>query len=186
VTELSERAAAESIRSPRLSGNFDIRNARDLPALVRCFLKQGDTVRLISGNADRVVLEYRSGHHERRYWLYSTVDSVDPPTRSQDSFLVRARLRGAPNAPNSLVLTGEAIRGYFYQLHVPISLYAILGLSDAATAADLRTAVRIKQLEVGEDATNCVQIERAFNILANPELRRCYDSLRRDEKPCAS
>jgi hypothetical protein len=79
------------------------------------------------------------------------------------------------------MLTGEAIRSYFYQMHAPISLYAIFGLSDLATTADLRTAARIKQLEVGEDVTNCFQIERAFNILAHPELRRCYDSLRRDE-----
>ena len=148
---------------------------------MRCFLKPGDTVRLISDNAERVLLVYRRGRHEPRYWLYGTVDSAAPPTRSQDRFLVRARLRGAPNAPNLLVLTGEAIRGYFYRLHAPITLYAIFGLSDVATTADLRTAARIKQLEVGEDVTNRIQMERAFNILANPELRRCYNSLRRDE-----
>jgi hypothetical protein len=87
----------------------------------------------------------------------------------------------------SVLLSGDAIRRYFYQVdheHESATLYLRLGVSPSATPADLRMAWRIRQIELGAHAANVAeraQIERAFNILAHPDLRKCYDSLRRDE-----
>jgi hypothetical protein len=42
-------------------------------------------------------------------------------------------------------------------------------------------AWRIKQLQVGDCNGERAKVERAFNILANPQFRKCYDALRQDE-----
>jgi hypothetical protein len=91
---------------------------------------------------------------------------------------VRVELRGS-NGFKSVVMTGAAIRRYFYSLDSSegsVNLYRLLNVPESAMPADLRVAWRIKQVETAES-----EVERAFNILANPGLRNCYDALRRDE-----
>src|SRR5690606_25869869 len=98
----------------------------------------------------------------------------------------RADLPERSTGPQALFLSGEAIRRYFYLLgdDGQRSLYDLLGVSESASLADLRLAWRVRSLELGsarENAAERSRTERAFNVLAHPELRSCYDALRRDE-----
>jgi curved DNA-binding protein CbpA len=63
------------------------------------------------------------------------------------------------------------------------SLYDVLRITPTASLAELRVAFSLRQLELrAASASNrdSATLERAFNILAQPELRACYDSLLKD------
>jgi hypothetical protein len=102
--------------------------------------------------------------------------TMSPQRDKNGDFFVRVGVSKGSNGLNSLLLSGAAIRSYFY----PVDFYKRIGASQEARPADLRIAWRMKQLEVGKNATDRNLIERAFNILAHPEIRKCYDLLLRN------
>lgn len=161
----------------------------NLPAFLGRFIRRAYALRFLLEGSDGVLIERPIPRLQLRYLLYAAIGYVAQPTKSEKSggFLVRAELGKCSDSLRSLVLSGDAIRDYFYRIdreHESATLYERLGASQSATPADLRMAWRVRQLELGAHATNAAeraQIERAFNILAHPDLRHCYDSLRRDE-----
>jgi len=63
-----------------------------------------------------------------------------------------------------------------------------LRISPNAYAAELRVAFRLRDLELtgaGAPRGQQVMLERAFNIVGQPELRACYDTLLADPEPPA-
>jgi hypothetical protein len=81
------------------------------------------------------------------------------------------------------------IRDYFYvstrrqTWEHQTSLYDVLRITPTASLAELRVALKLRLLELraaGTSTRDSVTLERAFNILAQAELRACYDSLLRD------
>ncbi|MGD0310698.1 MAG: hypothetical protein ABSC02_15600, partial [Acidobacteriota bacterium] len=81
------------------------------------------------------------------------------------------------------------IRDYFYvstrrQLwERQTSLYDVLRITSTASLAELRVAFSLRQLEIraaGTSSRDNATLERAFNILAQTDLRACYDSLLKD------
>ena len=59
----------------------------------------------------------------------------------------------------------------------------LLRITPTASLAELRVAFSLRQLEfraAGASNRDSATLERAFNILAQPELRACYDSLLKD------
>jgi len=121
--------------------------------------------------------------------LYTTIGYVAQPKLSENGagLLARVELPERSSGPKAMFLSGDAIRHYFYALtdtKTPRSLYALLGVSEAATPADLRMAWHVCQLESGARATKPSErlwAERALNILSPADLRNCYDTLRREE-----
>ncbi len=82
-------------------------------------------------------------------------------------------------------LSTIAIREYFFGLTGEDSprdqLYEALGTHSAATLTELRLAWRLKSIELalsGDQRIKKSHSERAFNILANPALKECYDRIR--------
>ena len=64
-----------------------------------------------------------------------------------------------------------------------MSLYDVLRITSNASLAELRVAFKLRQLELRASGTrsgDSATLERAFNILAQPKLRACYDSLLKD------
>jgi curved DNA-binding protein CbpA len=60
------------------------------------------------------------------------------------------------------------------------TLYDLLGVPHSASPTDLRLAGKVRSLELETAHQNRYPlraIEPAFNLLANPDLRSCYDSL---------
>lgn len=107
--------------------------------------------------------------------------ATQPRKDKNGDFFVRIWFSKGPESVKSLLLSGAAIRHYFYCPDGEEDLYKSLGASETATPADLRVAWRMKQLEIGVSAAKGSRVERAFNILGNPELRKCYDLLLRNE-----
>jgi len=71
-----------------------------------------------------------------------------------------------------------------------MTLYDILGLSPDASAADIkaahRRAVKAHHPDVGGDARQFEEVQRAYFILSDPERRARYDSTGVDDDPAAA
>jgi len=122
------------------------------------------------------------------YLLYVTIGYVALAKHAGNSvgLLCRAELPKGSGDLDSLFLSSDSIQRYFYKLHDGKGLnelYAVLGADKLATMADLRMAWRVRDLEFATEPTNPASraCERAYNILAHPELRSCYDAIRQDE-----
>lgn len=83
----------------------------------------------------------------------------------------------------------SAIRDYFYVLDrrhewgQHLSLYEVVGMPPEAGPTELRLSFRVRQMEFrahGQPTDQQRKLERAYNILAQPELRACYDALLQD------
>lgn len=88
----------------------------------------------------------------------------------------------------------DALRDYFYMgnrrraWHRQPSLYQLLRVDPQAEPAELRLAFKLRALELraaDASAGDLRALERAFNILAHPELRACYDGLLNDREALA-
>jgi hypothetical protein len=65
----------------------------------------------------------------------------------------------------------------------PPTLYGMLRIPASASSSELRVAFKLRDLELrtlGSPRRERVALERAFNIVGQPELRACYDALQAD------
>jgi curved DNA-binding protein CbpA len=115
--------------------------------------------------------------------------AAKPKADKRDRLYVRAEVSKGGLGICSIHLPCEAIRDYFYastrrqRWECQTSLYDVLRITSTASLAELRVAFKLRQLELRAAATsnrNSTTLERAFNILAQPELVACYDSLLKD------
>ncbi len=160
-----------------------------LPEFLHAFIRPGDSVLdLSTGLASQgEFLIERPGRPRPRQWLLATIGYASQPKEGDQGFYVRAELPKIERF-RVLILSGTAIRRYFYmldeeRLHSQ-TLYEILGVDESASLADLRLAWRVRSVELG--ATPCsrndrAMAERAFNLLSHPDLRNCYDRLRQEK-----
>ena len=115
--------------------------------------------------------------------------AAQPKADRRERLYVRAEVPTSRLGISSIHLPCEVLRNHFYVAtrHHPwerqMSLYDALRITPTASLAELRVAFRLRQLELRAAATrngDSATLERAFNILAQPELRACYDSLLKD------
>ena len=144
-------------------------------------LRAGDRVSMI-GPAAFLFRRESSGRRPLDV-LYAPMANARPPQRSsRGQWLIRADLPDCGEQPSTLYLEGDSIVRYFYTAgDGTSSLYDVLGCSPFASLADLRFAWRLRNLELQGTvacAVEAAKAERAFNLLANADLRRCYDNLR--------
>lgn len=100
-----------------------------------------------------------------------------------------AEVRGRAVGISAVRLSCDVIRDYFYVTrtsrrgHEQRNFYQILKTTPIASLAELRLAYKLRDLELRATRANPSElkaIERALNILAEPELRACYDALLKD------
>jgi hypothetical protein len=175
--------SALAVSAPLAEGKDGFGCDHDVLTLVHRFRRRGDILKLVSESGGQALLECRRLQSATEYWLYATAVYFAQPKQTENiGYFFRASLHSSDGI-KSLVVSGDAIRRYFYQLDLEegsLNLYELLEAPESATQADLRVAWRIKQLAT-EKCTVKRQNERAFNIVAKPDLRQCYDALRRDE-----
>jgi hypothetical protein len=115
--------------------------------------------------------------------------ATKPKADKRDRLYVRAEVSKGGLGISSIHLPCKMIRDHFYvssrhqRWERQTSLYDVLRITSTASLAELRVAFRLRQLELRAAATrngDSATLERAFNILAQPELRACYDSLLND------
>lgn len=183
----SKQIAVLSGRRGGITCHFAGGGTIDLPRFLGRFIRQSDVLRQLAAGYSGFLLE-RPNRVRSQFLLYTTVGYVAQPKPTDgDGFLLRAELSEGSDL-HGLFLSVDSVRRYFYGLHgsraTGDSLYTLLGVAETAATSDLRTAWRVHQIEseFGKPSlAPTTTVERAFNLLASPELRRCYDELRRDD-----
>ena len=112
---------------------------------------------------------------------------TDPKLDKRNRHFVAAEVQHLALGISSILLPCGVLRGYFYRLPsathkgVGPTFYDILHIRANASPVELRVAYRLRVLELGPGSPNEQRaLEQAFNILAQPELRACYDALLSD------
>ena len=109
-----------------------------------------------------------------------------PKQDKRGQLFVSAEVINGNLGVSSIFIPCEALREYFYRLasdhksSARFSLYTVLRVPATASPAELRVAFKLRDLELqaeGAPHSEHVTLERAFNILAQPDLRTCYDAL---------
>lgn len=162
----------------------DPTDAGRLPEFLRRHIRAGDQVLASRGDGSLVLIRPRVG--KARNLLHVRIGPVTRPKphAQGDGWFVRASIETAAGL-NSICLSGEAVVRYFYQPHGRAegeNLYALLGAAKDAPTSDLRLAWRLHGVSsaVANDNSRRSQTERAFNVLAHPDLRPKYDAFLTD------
>jgi hypothetical protein len=163
-----------------------------LPRVPASYLRPGDDIRVgASGSPVRECLATQNGLRRKARQLYvGRIGYVaQPKADRRTEYFVRAEVLESALDIRALHLPNSAVRDYFY-FFTPAppgksqpTLYEVLSTRPTATPADLRLSYRICRLEQESDSTAKPEIrsaERAFNLLAHPDLRACYDALLQD------
>lgn len=179
---LQLRGVAEVVTSKGcVQCRFEDGTTAEVPGILARFLQSRDQLRSLGADAELLI--HRPTGRRCQQILHATIGYVGLPKSGKNGdTLVRAELSNCPDGPKALFLSAEALRRYFYLLdgHEPQSLYRILRVPQTATLDQLRFAWRMRSLELqvsDSKARDLSCVERAFNVLAHPDLRNCYDAL---------
>lgn len=133
------------------------------------------------------VLVHKNLSSNRRTSLYlAPIEFVSQPRLDKrDQSFVSARVSGALGI-SSVFLPCDTVREYFYAKGVSKkgsdcdTLYKVLRTVPSASPAEIRVSFKLRALELkanGVARPEHAMLERALNILGNPELRAHYDTL---------
>ncbi len=138
------------------------------------------------GATTEVLIE-RQARPRCQQLLHATIGHAGLPKIGQNGqAYVRAELPGCKDGPRALFLSADSVRRYFYAFseNPRRSLYQFLNVPETASSEQLRIAWRMRSLELtvaGAESRQISGVERAFNLLAHPDLRSCYDAMRKHE-----
>jgi hypothetical protein len=158
------------------------------------YLGAGDEIAAPLGGAEPVGTELyvrkTAGSRSLRDLYQAPVGYVTQPKEDKRKELfVMAEVRGSRLGIAAVHIPCPAVRDYFYAADrhrdwgTQRPLYEVVGMPPAAGPAELRLSFRIRKMELQARAatpTSHHELERAYNILAQPELRACYDALLQD------
>jgi hypothetical protein len=114
---------------------------------------------------------------------------TQPRPDKRDEYFLRAAVSGSRLGVRHVHLSSAAVRDYFYFSNrrspgcQEQTLYDLLRTVPSAGPGDLRLALKVRLLELQTEAASKEQlqaVERAFDLLARPDLRSCYQALLRD------
>ena len=130
-----------------------------------------------------------SSWRPRELYFVSIGYVTQPKSDKRDEYFVRAEVTDGRLGVRHVHLRAEAVRDYFYFGNrkrpgcEKQTLYDLLQIPPSASPADLRLALKIRLLELRTGAApkeQATAVERAFNLLAHPDLRSCYQALHLD------
>jgi hypothetical protein len=111
---------------------------------------------------------------------------TQPKPDKRDEYFARAAVTDSRLGVRHVHLPSDTVRDYFYFSNrrrpgcEEQTLYDLLRTVPSAGPVDLRLALKVRLLELQTDAASKDQlqaVERAFNLLAQPDLRSCYQAL---------
>jgi hypothetical protein len=113
--------------------------------------------------------------------------ATQPRLDKRNLHFVSAEVQQKALGISAIFLPCATLRDYFYRMSEAAgeaahpNFYQALRIPVSASPAELRIAYRLRTLELGTGSRNeQLGMERAFNILGQPELRACYDALLAD------
>jgi hypothetical protein len=163
-----------------------------VPRVPASYLRSGDDIRVGSLNSptnEYVAIQNSLRRKARRLYFGRIGYVTQPKTDKRDEYFVRAEVPESGFGIRSLHLPNTVVRDYFYCFaQTPsgaggLTLYELLRAVPTASPADLRLSYRIRRIELGTMDARSSELqgaERAFNLLAHPHLRSCYDALLQD------
>ncbi|HLH29779.1 MAG TPA: hypothetical protein VKY31_01160 [Terriglobia bacterium] len=168
---------------------FSIQDSLSLSRFIGGFVRAGDEIEFHPTAPlplkECRLIQQRAQRHKELYFG-SIGYAAQPKADKRGEYYVRAEVPESRLGPTQIHLRNEAVRDYFYFANrrrpgcEEETLYDLLGTAHSASPTDLRLAwkVRSLELETGHQSRDRLRwIERAFNLLAHPDLRSCYDSL---------
>jgi hypothetical protein len=173
-----------------LSNKVEVR----LPLLLAPFLKVGDEITFpaqpSSAEGTELLACRRSVSGGERCLYAATTRYVSSPKPDRHNrHFVCAEVLSSYFGIGVIHLPCEVLREYFYDIPSVSerkgnrSLYELLRVESTVTQAEIRVAFKLRALELqtaNASTHDRLALERAFNILAEPELRACYDALLAD------
>lgn len=153
------------------------------------FVKVSDRIEVdpLAEHPEREVLVTPSADQHSSYLYLAPLAYVtQPKLGKREEYFLRADVLEGRLSIKQLILPNSAVRDYFYfpkrrrAGFEEQTLYQLLRVDAHAKPADLRLALKVRLLELGAASSPREQVqsvERAFNLLARPDLRACYDTL---------
>src|ERR1035438_6804839 len=137
-----------------------------------------------------ILITKNSGSGPNRYLYHVPIGYVSQPKQDKrNQHFVSAEVHGGSLGIGKIFLPCEVLREYFYRLPCTVervehpTLYEVLRIPASASPSELRVAFKLRD-QIGRAAggqhRERVALERAFNIVGQPELRACYDALLAD------
>jgi len=120
--------------------------------------------------------------------------ATQPRKDKRNNLFVSAEVPDSQLGISAINLRCEALRDYFYVGNRcrgwdrQSSFYELLRVNPRVSPAELRLAFKLRTLELGTahaPTGDLRAVNRAFDILARPELRACYDALLDDPTSAA-
>jgi hypothetical protein len=164
-----------------------------VPAFLAAYLGFGDEIEIpLTPDQAGIEIHVRKNASSRRLReLYQA--RIGPVTKPKEDkrreLFVAAEIIGSRLGIGSVHLPCRVVRNYFYiadrqmEWQKQPTLYDVIRAPQHASPAELRLAFKIRQLELqkeGAPKSASVALERVYNILAQAELRACYDNLLKD------
>jgi hypothetical protein len=166
-----------------------------LPRLIAAHISSGDEISFpLLNSAVTIGTEIHVSKNtlagsSRAIYQASISYVTQPQENKRGDLYVAAQVCAASLGISSILISCQTLREYFYRIpriqdHPDLrTFYDILRIPAAVCGAELRVAFKLRQLEL--QAANAPpnehsSVERAFNILGDPELRACYDRLLKD------
>src|SRR5467141_1271866 len=134
----------------------------------------------------------RTTNPEERRWDIFEAEigyTTQPRKDKRNNLFVSAEVPNSQLGISAINVRCEALRDYFYVGNRrrgwdrQSSFYELLQVNPKMSPAELRLAFKLRTLELNiahAPAGDLRALNRAFNILARPELRACYDALLND------
>ncbi len=159
------------------------------------FIRAGDELLFPLGHeaaAAGTQIYIRKTHPEERRWDVFQAEigyATQPRKDKRNNLFVSAEVPDSQLGISAISLRCEALRDYFYVGNRrrgwdrQSSFYELLRVNPKVSPAELRLAFKLRTLELRTTHAptgDLRALERAFNMLANPELRACYDALLSD------
>jgi len=164
-----------------------------VPAFLAGFLGSGDEIQVpLGSNQAGTEIHVRKNAASRliRELYEAPIGYVTRPKEGKRKELfVAAEVRASGLGIRAIHLPCHVLRDYFYvsdrqrEWRNQPTLYDVVRIPQSASPGELRLSFKIRQLELqkeGVPKTAHAVLERAYNILAQPELRACYDALLHD------
>jgi hypothetical protein len=134
-----------------------------------------------------ILITKNAGAGPKSYLYHVPIAYVSQPKQDKrNQHFVSAEVHHGGLGISTVFLPCEVLCDYFYRLpHADDrvdhqTLYEILRIPASASPSELRVAFKLRDLELktaGAPHSQRLALERAFNIVGQPELRACYDAL---------
>ena len=164
-----------------------------VPAFLAAYLSSGDEIQVpLGSNQVGTEIHVRKNAASRliRELYEAPIGYVTRPKEDKRKDLfVTAEVLASGLGIKAIHLPCHVLRDYFYladrqrEWRKQPTLYDVVRIHQSASPGELRLSFKIRQLELqkeGAPRRAHAALERGYNILAQPELRACYDALLQD------